>query len=79
MKRICKAYMIILLLLCGGLVLEIGHAELVGQAAAVTMSIPTDVTGEPGYTVTVPVNVSDVTGEGVLSVWLAVTYDDGII
>ena len=68
MKRICKAYMVILLLLCGGLFLEMGHSELVGQAVAVTMSIPTDVTWEPGHTATVPVNVSNVTGEGVLSV-----------
>ena len=76
MKRVCRICIAVLLLLGSGLVLEVGQ---VGSLYAVDISIPTDDTGEPGDIITVLVNIGDVTGEGVLSVWLAVTYDDSFL
>lgn len=51
----------------------------VRQAKSVAVSISTDVKGEPGDIITVPVSIGDVTDAEVLSAWLAVTYDDSLL
>ena len=77
MKRIYMVYIVVLLFLGSGLFLEIGQ---VGScAAAVEISIPNNVAGESGNFIKVPVNISNVTGMGVLSVWLKVVYDNSLL
>jgi len=49
------------------------------NAQSVSINIPTDVTGEPGEMVLIPINVADLSNYNVISYQIAVTYDSTIL
>ena len=49
------------------------------SSVPVAVSLPKDATGEPGNIITIPINISDVTGKGIISFWLKVAYDNSLL
>lgn len=62
-----------------GTITVAGQTFTLNQAAALDVSIPTNIQSLKNNTVVIPVNVSDTTGKGVISYDFTVTYDASVL